>query len=181
MTTVLPSTLGRWARDRAGVLATIGLGMVTWPIAVAAGWVLWPATTRGAAPADRIAYALQLATAPAFLVLLMVAACFRIFDTVTAEDPRAGAESVRFKTNQRVLSNTIEQSWIFVPLLLALATRLAPAHMKILPIAVASWCAGRVMFWIGYHVAPRWRGPGFDWTFNTSVLLAGWFVYTLFR
>jgi hypothetical protein len=65
-----------------------------------------------------------------------------------------------------------------VLLLLALATRLPPQHLKLLPIAVAIWCAGRVLFWAGYHVAPPWRAPGFDWTFYTSALLAAWFLRT---
>jgi hypothetical protein len=54
-----------------------------------------------------------------------------------------------------VLTHTVEQSWIFVPLVLALSPRLAPGQLKLLPIAVSVWCAGRVMFWVGYHVAPH--------------------------
>ncbi len=110
---------------------------------------------------------------------MMVCACFRLFDTPSAEDPFLGSESQRFRINQRVLSNTIEQFLVFVPLVLALAPRLPVGQVKLLPIAVTAWCLGRLMFWIGYHVAPHWRAPGFDWTINTSFLLAGWFVYTL--
>ena len=39
---------------------------------------------------------------------------------------------------------------------------------------------GGLLFWGGYHVAPVWRAPGFDWTFLTTLLVGGCFVRTLF-
>ncbi|HQR53884.1 MAG TPA: MAPEG family protein [Burkholderiales bacterium] len=171
-------SLSAWVRERRLAVRVIALGTVSWAIVFGAAWRWWP-TALSVPPADRVSYVLQLGAAPAIVTLLMACACLRLFDTARAEDPRLGAESERFKINQRVLTNTVEQSWIFVPLALALSVRLAPGQLKLLPIAVSVWCAGRIMFWVGYHVAPHWRAPGFDWTFNTSCLLAGWFLYTL--
>ena len=171
-------SLSAWARERRRTIQVVALGTVSWAIVFGAAWMLWPAAPL-VPPADRVSYALQLGAAPAIVMLLMTCACLRLFDTPRAEDPRLGAESERFKINQRVLTNTVEQSWIFLPLVLALSPRLSPGQLKLLPIAVSVWCAGRLMFWVGYHVAPHWRAPGFDWTFNTSCLLAGWFLYTL--
>ncbi len=171
-----PSGLATWIRERRATLKGITIGTVTWPVALVAAWSLWPAS---AAPADRIAYTLQLAAAPAILFMLMISACMRLFDTAGAENPLLGAESTRHKINSRVLSNSLEQLVIFVVLLLAIATRLPPTQLKLLPIATLLWCVGRVMFWVGYHIAPHWRAPGFDWTFYTTSLLAGWFIYTL--
>jgi len=176
MNTSTASPVATWISERRTILTTITIGAVTWPLAFIAAWMLWPAA---AAPTDRLGYALQLAAAPAIVLLLMISACMRLFDTARAENPLLGAESPRWKINQRVITNTVEQLAIFVPLLFALATRLPPSQTKLLPIAVTLWCAGRLLFWIGYHVAPHWRAPGFDWTFLTSVLLAGWFVSTL--
>jgi hypothetical protein len=172
------SAVSVWIRARRPTLMVIGGGTVSWAIAFGLAWLLWP-TSPPVPPSDRVSYALQLGAAPAILMLLMIGSCFRLFDTVRAENPFEGAESQRFKINQRVLTNTVEQTWVFVPLLLALAPRLPSEQIKLLPIAVSIWCLGRVMFWRGYHVAPHWRGPGFDWTICTSGLLAGWFVYTL--
>jgi hypothetical protein len=172
------SPLATWVRERSASLKAIIIGSLSWAVAFVIAWFAWP-TTSPVLPADRVSYALQLGAAPAILLLLMVCACFRIFDTPSAENPFLGGESQRFRINQRVLSNTIEQSLVFVPLVLALAPRLPVGQLKLLPIAVTAWCLGRVMFWIGYHVAPHWRAPGFDWTLDTSFLLAGWFVYTL--
>ena len=171
-------SLSAWARERRRTIQVVALGTLSWAIVFAAAWRLWP-TASLVPSADRVSYALQLGAAPALLMLLMTCACLRLFDTPRAEDPRLGAESERFRINQRVLTNTVEQSWIFVPLVLALSPRLSPGQLKLLPVAVSVWCAGRVMFWVGYHVAPHWRAPGFDWTFNTTCLLAGWFLYTL--
>lgn len=182
MTTPVPSAIApapvvTWLRERRATINGIAIGSATWPLALAAAWRWWPAAH--AAPDDRLAYVVQLAAAPAIVLLLMITACMRLFDTAAAENPLVGGESPRWKINQRVLANTVEQLAVFLPLLLALATRLPPTQLRLLPIAVTLWCTGRLMFWIGYHVAPHWRAPGFDWTFLTSWLLAGWFVYTL--
>lgn len=163
-------------RERSATIKGIMVGSVTWPIAFLVAWTQWPTV---APHVDRVAYALQLAAAPAILFMLMITACMRLFDTPGAENPMLGAESKRHKINSRVVSNTLEQLVLFVVVLLALATRLPPSQLKLLPVATAIWCAGRVLFWIGYHIAPHWRAPGFDWTFYTTSLLAGWFIYTL--
>lgn len=166
-----------WVRPRLGTLIGVTVGTTSWATVFGLGWRFWPAPA--AVPVvDRVGYALQLAAWPALVLLAMICACFRLFDTADAEDPLAGTESLRFRINQRVLTNTLEQGAAFTPLLLALATRLPARQLQLLPIAVTIWCAGRLMFWAGYHVAPPWRAPGFDWTFYTSALLAGWFIYT---
>ncbi len=172
-----PFQISAWIRERRATLMAIGIGTTSWAGVFSAAWLLWPRPPT-VSPGERVSYALQLAAAPAMLVLLMVCSCFRLFDTARAEDPLAGAESRRFKVNQRVLTNTVEQSAAFVPLVLASATRLSSAQLKLLPISVAVWCTGRALFWGGYHIAPNWRAPGFDWTFYTCALLAAWYVST---
>jgi hypothetical protein len=170
------SSFATWFHRRRATITTVAIGTVTWPVAFGAAWRWWP--TSVSPPGDRIAYVLQLAAAPSFVLLLMVTSCMRLFDTAAAENPLAGGESQRWRINQRVVSNTIEQLAIFAPLVIAIALRLPDSQLRLLPIAVTLWCAGRLMFWIGYHVAPHWRGPGFDWTFLTSCVVAGWLVST---
>jgi hypothetical protein len=167
-----------WLRQRRPTLLGIALGTTSWVAAFGVAWRYWPPSA--VLPPDRrIPHALELMAGPAILILLMICSCFRLFDTPQAEDPSLGAESGRFKINQRVLTNTVEQTAAYGLLVLALATRLPPVQQKLLPIAVTIWCSGRLMFWIGYHVGPRWRAPGFDWTFYTTALLAGWYLYSL--
>lgn len=167
-----------WLEPRKASLRAITLGNVSWLFAAGLAFEFWPSVPRGAGPAERLALAAQLAAAPAIFGLLVVCSCLRLFDTQGAEDPLAGQESARFRINQRVLQNTVEQGFVFLPLLTALALRIDERHLAVLPIAVTLWCAGRVLFWLGYHKSPLWRMPGFDWTFNTSLLVSGWLVST---
>ena len=170
--------LSNWMRARARTLGMIAVGSTAWLVAFPLAWQFWPAAA-SLQPDRRVFVALELAAAPALIIFLMTCACLRIFDTPSTEAPLRGSESQRLKINQRVLTNTIEQAWVFVPLLLALAVRLPPGRLKLLPVATAFWCAGRLMFWAGYHVAPHWRAPGFDWTFLTSLTLVLAFLATL--
>lgn len=171
--------LALWIKSRRLTLISIGVGTVTWLIAFGVAWMLWPVSESRLGPADRLVYAAQLLAGVGAVILAMVSSCFRVFESPVAENPFANAESARWKTNQRVLSNTVEQTLVFVPALLALAVRVDPAHIHILPILTTLWCAGRLMFWFGYRISWKWRGPGFEWTLYSSMLPLGWFAWTL--
>ncbi len=172
-------SLSQWFAARKRTWISIGVGTLTWVAAFAIGLRAWPAGPVLANAADRLSYAVQLLVGVSVLILLMVSACFRVFDTATAEDPFANAESSAWRIHQRVLQNTVEQTLIFVPALLALAVRIDAAHTHILPLLVALWCAGRLLFWIGYRINPMLRGPGFEWTLFSSVAALAWFVWTV--
>jgi hypothetical protein len=100
----------------------------------AAGYAAWPSI----APGDPIRLALWLAAAPALVIYAQFLACLRLRDSPEAVDPFRGAESQRWKVNQRVLTNTVEQTAIFVPVLVALGTRVDAAHACVLPLGVAT-------------------------------------------
>ncbi|HEU5057648.1 MAG TPA: MAPEG family protein [Kofleriaceae bacterium] len=170
-------SLRAWVAPRKATLISIAIGTASYPIALWIAWRAWPEVAPIASAGERVAYAAELLVAVAVVVLLIVSRLFRTFDTAKAEDPFAGAESQRWRVNQRVLQNTVEQAMIFVPALLALAARVEPGHVRILPVLTALWCAGRILFWIGYRVKPVLRGPGFEWTLYSSVLAIGWYVW----
>jgi hypothetical protein len=172
-------SLSQWVGARKRTWISIAVGTVTWLAALLIGLKVWPAGPTLATSADRLAYAAQLLVGVAVIVLLMVSACFRVFDTAAAEDPFANAESNAWRVHQRVLQNTVEQSLIFVPALLALAVRVDAAHTHVLPLLTVLWCGGRILFWLGYRISPILRGPGFEWTLYSSVAALGWFVWTL--
>lgn len=173
------TALGEWIGARKGTLISIVVGTLTYLAALAIGWTLWPEGPALASAGDRLGYAAQLLAGVAVVALLMVSACFRVFDTAGAENPLAGAESAGWKIHQRVLQNTVEQALIFVPALLALASRVDAEHTRILALLTALWCAGRLLFWIGYRIKPVLRGPGFEWTLYSSLVALGWFASTL--
>jgi hypothetical protein len=170
-------SLSTWLAPRRTAVISIVLGTVSYPLALWVAWKAWPEVAPIASAADRIAYAAEHLVGVAAIVLLMVSGCFRVFDTAKAEDPFANAESQKWRVNQRVLSNTVEQAMIFVPALLALAARVPPSQVHILPVLTCVWCAGRILFWVGYRIRPSLRGPGFEWTLYSSVLALGWFAW----
>ena len=172
-------SLASWISARRQTLTSIVVGTLSWIAAFAIGWRLWPDGPELATAGDRLVYAVQLLAGVSVIVLLMVSACFRVFDTPAAEDPFANEESPGWKVHQRVLQNTVEQALIFVPALLALAIRIEPRHTRALAVLTALWVAGRLLFWIGYRIKPVLRGPGFEWTLFSSLTALGWFASTL--
>ena len=170
-------SLSSWLAPRKATFISIAIGTASYPVALWIAWRAWPEVAPIASAGERVAYAAELLIAVAVVVLLIVSRLFRTFDTAKAEDPFANAESQRWRINQRVLQNTVEQAMVFVPALLALSARIEPSHVKILPVLTALWCAGRILFWVGYRVKPVLRGPGFEWTLYTSVLAIGWYLW----
>jgi uncharacterized MAPEG superfamily protein len=171
-------SFSEWFGARKRTWISIGVGTATWCAAFLIGLKCWHVGPTFVTSADRLAYAVQLLVPVSVLVLLMVSACFRVFDTAAAQNPLANAESQGWRVHQRVLQNTVEQSLIFVPALLGLAVRVDAGHSQVLPLLAVLWCAGRVLFWLGYRISPVLRGPGFEWTLYSSLAALGWFVST---
>ncbi len=153
------------------------LAAVLWPAIFLAAYAAWPPGPQLASRSDRVAAALQLLPYPALLLLLMVLACSRILDTPGAQDPFAAAESKRFKINARVITNTVEQLSIFLPLLLALSAVVPASSARLLPVLVLLFVLGRILFWIGIHVQLLYRVLGYEITVFTHVATAFCFAY----
>lgn len=173
------STLAAWFSPRRRVLGWIAAGYATFFVVGTAAVLAGPRLAPIPAPLDRLLLAIQLAAGPAFVTFLVFSTLGRVMDTVDAENPLLGRESTRFRINQRVLTNTLEQTAIFVPMLLALSLRIDPADTWVLPYLAGIWCAGRVLFWLGYHSDPAHRAIGMDWTTCTAMTTGGWLVATL--
>ncbi len=161
--------------SRRFIKLTIAAGNIGGLAIYVAGYFAWPQVA-AATVQDRLALALWLAAGPALFTFAVYTSCLRLRDTPGAVDPLAGAESRRFQINQRVLTNTVEQLAIFLPLLVALAVRVDEAHARLLPLHVACWIAARIAFWIGYRRDVHWRSPGMAWTSMIAVLTIGWLV-----
>jgi MAPEG family len=133
------------------------------------------------APAmDRQAFALGCIGAALLLTLLPgieAVAHERLF--TPAIDPLAGKDSPRLIVNQRFVQNTLEQSAIFAAGLLLLAHY---DSANAVAATAITWVLGRWAFWIGYHIAPVWRGLGVFSMFQSLVVLAygaGCFAFEL--
>jgi hypothetical protein len=142
----------------------------------AVGYFVVPPLATAVGFEQRLRLALWLCGGPALFVYAVFFSCLRYRDTPEAVNPLLGNESLRWKINQRVLTNTVEQVAIFVPLLLALAARIDDAHVKLLPLHVALWLLARVVFWVGYRIDPALRAPGFSATHVTTILTIAWLM-----
>ncbi len=79
-----------------------------------------------------------------------------------------------------MLQNTFDQAAIFISILLGLAVRLNPTHVRALPILVLLWCTGGLLCWAGIHVDLAWCGLGFNLTLSSAACGFISFVCTLF-
>ena len=86
-----------------------------------------------------------------------------------AQDPVAVAVSNRkMATDARILANTMEQTLLFTIATIGLSFFLPADWLWILPTNAIMFTVGRVLFFVGYHVNPIFRGPGFNFGFSTS-------------
>lgn len=169
-----------YAAQRKLTIRWVLIGYTTFAITFTTAWFAVPRMAPIAAPIDRLLLALQLAAGPGIVLLLVLQGLWRLNDTPAAEDPFANKESYLFRVNQRVMSNTLEQAAIFVPIFIALAIRMEPAQVTRLPLLMGFWCTARLMFWIGYRKGLHYRAPGMDWTTSTCLVTTVLLVMTLF-
>lgn len=158
----------------------IAIGWMSFVAAFAIAWFVVPRPPAVAEPLDRLLLALQLTAGPAVVLLLILQGLWRVTDTLEAENPLLGKESYAWRINQRVMTNTIEQTLIFVPMFIALAIRIEPERVFVLPLLMGFWCGARLLFWIGYRLGPHLRAPGMDWTIATTIVTAFLLAASLF-
>jgi uncharacterized membrane protein YecN with MAPEG domain len=163
--------------DRKATKLGIALGNAGGLAIYVAGYFACPSIATTPTPEGRLVFAVWLCAVPALFVYAVFQSCLRLRDTPEAVNPMLAAESPRWKINQRVLTNSVEQLAIFVPLVLALATRVDAAHVKLVPLHIALWVAARIAFWVGYRRSPAWRAPGMAWTHQVTLLTIAWLVW----
>ncbi|PIW25706.1 MAG: hypothetical protein COW30_18725 [Rhodospirillales bacterium CG15_BIG_FIL_POST_REV_8_21_14_020_66_15] len=161
---------------RLSALGGAGLALVLW------GLLVWLDGYPGPLPdpGERIALVLKLCVLPAGFLLVVVHAVALARLLTGAVDPLTDAPPEWRKVDMRVLANTVEQTVIFIPLLLA-ATMIVRADetawLVALPVA---FVLARCAFWIGYRVSPMGRAPGMAAGFFINLGLLGFVVVRFF-
>jgi len=148
-------------------------------IGLAVGYGVWRGLAAWVAPAAAdtaqrmaVACAALLPSVAVLLAMILVQMATRARAGVI--DPTAGRETHFLQTNQRVISNTVEQLALFVPALLALAARAGPGTMRQAVGLALVFALARLVFWIGYLMGARLRAPGMAVTLAVNVVtLAG--------
>jgi len=155
-----------------GTALALGLLFAFWPPAAPD---VTGAGVQGAG--ERLVLAAGLLVWPALLLLVMVfAVAFTRFVTA-AFDPLNDPESSFQRRAQRALTNSVEQTAIFAPALLAAAVLADPADIRFAGVMTALYCAARVLFWAGYVIDPLYRAPGMIMTLNINVAVVAYAVY----
>ncbi|SDG18745.1 MAPEG family protein [Limimonas halophila] len=148
-------------RQRSLAGGTIGMGTALLALAVLF-WLSGAPEIMGA-----VAWALLV---PASLVFLFVLATMAARMHTRTFDPTAGREPRAVQVTGRVLTNTLEQSAIFVPATVVIALNTGPALRDLVPALAITFLAARLAFWIGYLIAPQARAPGMGATLAVNVV-----------
>jgi uncharacterized membrane protein YecN with MAPEG domain len=105
-----------------------------------------------------------------YAAVCMVILSARFFEG--AHNPLLGGESERLKIQCRVMQNSLEQLVWFALCVLPLATFLAPAQARLVPIVCTFFAAARFVYWWGYlRSGTLGRAPGVQLTFSLNIAL----------
>lgn len=149
-----------------------------WLAGLAIAGLLWRAFSGalhaigGADPGARLGLAAAALLPTVLLLLAMILAQMLGRMRSGAVDPTAGRDTAFLRTNQRVITNTVEQLAAFAPALLALAAGSAPSRIGQVVALGLVFAIARLGFWIGYLARPTLRAPGMTATFALNVVTA---------
>ena len=105
-----------------------------------------------------------------FAAVCIAIASARFFEG--AHNPLLGGESDRLKIQCRVMQNTLEQLVWFAICVVPLATYLAPAQARLVPIVCTFFAVARFVYWWGYlRSGTLGRAPGVQLTFLLNIPL----------
>ena len=94
----------------------------------------------------------------------------------------AGGESEALRIHARVMDNTLEQFIWLAVCVMALATMLDAAQVRLVPIVCCFFAFARLVFWWGYlRAGTLGRAPGVQMTFALNVPLLGLVAVLLVR
>lgn len=165
------------SEHRAQVHLGIAQGLAGLLVAGALAWWLLP----GAGARDTaywmpwlLLYSLPLQ----FAVLLVVLRRYGSPDLISG----AASSSEGLDLERAVLQNTLEQTVIALPLVLAFGALAPAAWLKGVPVHAIVFVLARALFYLGYRADPLKRIPGFVMTNYANLLLALAILYLwLFR
>ena len=168
---------GRGDRPGAGRVIVIGAlvgSVLGWLLfALIVGMVIGP---RAAQTADRLAYAAAWLLPIAILLFLMTMATGFGRAFTRSPDPTADADSRYVNISRRVLTNTVEQSLVFVLAALTMAAVTPAGQLGLLGSLTVLFVIARLVFWVGYLFHPFYRYAGFVLTAEINVVILVWDV-----
>lgn len=151
-------------------------------VAALLGWQVLvgylPPDPAGSSMAVRLGQGCVALLPGAAVLALMVLGQMALRFVAGIADPMAGRETRWLLVNQRVISDTVEQFVIFVPALLALSAGVTGARMGEVTALGGVFAGARLVFWVGYLIAPIGRAVGMAGTLVatlSALVAAAWF------
>jgi len=158
------------------LLGGAGLALVLWSLLA---WLDgWPGPVPD--PGERIVLVLKLSVLPAGFLLVVVQAVALTRLVTGAIDPLTDVPSNWRRVDMRVLANTVEQTLIFLPLLLAFAMVIKADESAWLTALPVAFVLARIVFWVGYRISPMGRAPGMAAGFFINLGMLGFVVIRFF-
>lgn len=127
---------------------------------------------------DRLVYTVEWQIVSLSTLWLGMFKVLSIRWNTAAIDPVYGKAEHLLEVPQRYVQNTVEQLLLHCISQLVLCQYLKPESMQVVPILVLMFAVGRVIYFIGYHIAPKHRVYGFVFTAVPSFCV---YVYCLYR
>ena len=127
-------------------------------------------------PGARMTYWARLALWPAVFLFAAVVGTLAARGRSMAFNPIDDPETRLYRVNQRVLTNSVEQTLVFLPALAAFMVLAPLPDLGAARLATILFVLGRLLFWAGYLVHPYVRAPGMAMTLCVNVIMLGWAV-----
>ncbi|QYX55887.1 MAPEG family protein [Roseovarius sp. SCSIO 43702] len=120
--------------------------------------------------------------APGLVLMLMLGrmAARRFFDETLIDGDAPPADHPA-AIDLRVISNTVEQLALALAIWPAAAVLLGARGPGMIVTLGLGFAMARLLFWLGYHLAPPLRAFGFAATFYPTVAVALWAIAALIR
>ena len=137
-----------------GIIIALVLGLLL--------YALLPRYQHELQPWGRIELGVKCLIMPGLFLLVLILRIGSMRFGNASQDPTTTlASSKPMAINLRVLSNTYEQTMLFIINTLGLAIFLPFPYLSLLPIYSGLFLTGRLLFWAGYRYNILWRAPGF--------------------
>jgi uncharacterized MAPEG superfamily protein len=133
------------------------------------------------APADAREAVAWLTLAPAVVFFVLVASVGNARFLGEGIDPLQGKDPRFIVVTNRVLANTVEQTFIFVLTGVALIALLPAGELGAIPALAVLFVVARVVFWVGYLRQALLRAPGMSLTIQINAVLLVWCALTIAR
>lgn len=133
------------------------------------------------APADAREAVVWLTLAPAVVFFVLVASVGNARFFSEGIDPLQGKDPRFVVVTNRVLSNTAEQTFIFVLSGAALIALLPAEELGAIPALAVLFVVARLLFWAGYLRRAMLRAPGMSLTIQINLVMLVWCALTIAR